>query len=211
MSRVRSQAGLDRRQRMLDLLLTVPGMVVMAPVLAGTAVLIRAKMGSPVMFAQERAGRDGALFTLYKFRTMTASVSGDFKPQDDALRLTPLGAALRRLSLDELPQVWNVLRGEMSLVGPRPLPAVYVDRYTETHRRRLEVRPGITGLAQVSGRNAIGWDEKFAIDVEYVDSRSVRLDLSILRRTILAVLRREGVSAEGEVTATEFMGRGVRP
>ncbi len=163
-------------------------------------------MGGPVLFRQERAGRDGVPFTLLKFRTMTVNESNDFDPSDDGARITSLGRRLRSLSLDELPQVWNVLSGDMALVGPRPLPVAYVDRYDEGDRRRLDVRPGITGLAQVSGRNSLTWDEKFSADVDYVDHRSVFLDLWILWRTALTVVRRDGIAASGQATMLEFLG-----
>jgi lipopolysaccharide/colanic/teichoic acid biosynthesis glycosyltransferase len=181
-------------------------LVVAAPVLAAIAVAVRITMGAPVLFRQERAGKDGVPFTLVKFRTMTVRSGDSFDPSDDGIRLTPLGRRLRALSLDELPQLWNVVRGDMALVGPRPLPMVYVDRYDDRQRRRLEVRPGITGLAQVSGRNAISWDEKFDLDVDYVDRRSARLDLQILWRTLAAVVRRDGIAADGQDTMTEFLG-----
>ena len=174
--------------------------------LAATALAIRVQMGAPVLFRQERAGMDGVPFTLVKFRTMTVREGDSFDPSEDGVRLTPLGRRLRRLSLDELPQVWNVLRGDMALVGPRPLPTVYVERYDERQRGRLAVRPGITGLAQVSGRNAISWEDKLEVDVEYVERRSVSLDLQILWRTVAAVLRREGIAADGQETMTEFLG-----
>jgi lipopolysaccharide/colanic/teichoic acid biosynthesis glycosyltransferase len=190
----------------LDLALAVPGSLVALPVLACTALAIRVKLGSPVLFRQERAGRDGRPFVLVKFRTMTVRAGNSFDPTDDAARLTPLGAQLRRMSLDELPQLWNVLRGEMGLVGPRPLPTVYVARYTAVQRRRLLVRPGITGLAQVSGRNSLSWEDKFALDVRYVERRSLRLDLVILWRTATAVLRRDGIASTGSATMSEFQG-----
>ncbi len=199
----------DRRRRVLDLLLTVPGTLLASPLLIGTAALVRVKMGSPVLFRQERAGRDGVPFTLVKFRTMAVRATHEFDPSDDASRIIPMGALLRSLSLDELPQLWNVLRGDMSLVGPRPLPTEYVDRYTRAQRRRLEVRPGMTGLAQVSGRNGLSWEERFALDVEYVETRTVMGDLRILRRTFVSVLRREGISAAGTTTMTEFQGGSV--
>jgi lipopolysaccharide/colanic/teichoic acid biosynthesis glycosyltransferase len=191
----------------MDLALTLPGLVVASPVLAVTAAIVRARMGAPVLFRQERAGRDGGPFTLIKFRTMTVSLVGGLDAERDAERLTPIGSRLRGLSLDELPQLWNVIRGDMALVGPRPLPTVYVDRYSAEQRHRLDVRPGITGLAQVSGRNALTWDEKFALDLDYVAHRSVLLDARILWRTLLGLARRQGISAEGHATMPEFLGR----
>jgi lipopolysaccharide/colanic/teichoic acid biosynthesis glycosyltransferase len=160
-------------------------------------------MGSPVLFRQERPGLDARPFTLVKFRTMRAASS---TPADDARRLTSLGAWLRATSLDELPTLWCVLKGDMSLVGPRPLLMEYLDRYTPEQARRHEVRPGVTGLAQVSGRNRISWEAKFALDLEYVEQRSLRLDLWILARTCRQVLRREGIAADGSVTMPEFRG-----
>jgi lipopolysaccharide/colanic/teichoic acid biosynthesis glycosyltransferase len=164
-------------------------------------------MGSPVLFSQERAGRDGVPFVLLKLRTMSNVDPGEAAANDDEARLTPFGARLRAWSLDELPQLWNVLRGDMALVGPRPLPLVYVDRYSPRERRRLEVRPGISGLAQVSGRNELTWDEKFALDVDYVTRRSLALDVRILWRTVTTLLRRKGISAPGHATMPEFLGR----
>ncbi|UWZ40157.1 sugar transferase [Dactylosporangium roseum] len=181
--------------------------VVLAPVIAGTAVFVRLTMGSPVLFRQERAGRHGAPFTMVKFRSMTVhDDSGGPDPRHDGARLTPAGRFLRASSLDELPALWNVLRGEMSLVGPRPLPVAYLDRYTPDQRRRHDVRPGITGLAQVRGRNTLSWEQKFAYDLEYVQRRGLALDLRILAATAGAVLRRDGIAEAGVATAREFQG-----
>jgi sugar transferase EpsL len=163
---------------------------------------VRVTMGSPVLFRHTRTGLRGRLFTLFKFRTMRPGAPGEA----DATRLTAVGRLVRSLSLDELPQLWNVLRGDMSLVGPRPLLPEYLDRYTPEQARRHEVRPGITGWAQVNGRNALIWPEKFALDVWYVDHRSVGLDARIMLRTIGAVVGRAGVSAPGAATMPEFMG-----
>jgi lipopolysaccharide/colanic/teichoic acid biosynthesis glycosyltransferase len=161
-------------------------------------------MGSPVLFRQRRAGRGGVPFTVLKLRTMlTPEQAGTV---DDAARLTPLGRTLRSFSLDELPQLVNVIAGEMSLVGPRPLPLAYVPRYSPAQRRRLDVRPGVTGLAQVTGRNSLSWDERFALDVEYVERHDVWLDLRLLWRTVGQVLRRDGIAAEGHATMHEFLG-----
>ena len=170
------------------------------PILALTAVAVRLAMGAPVLFRQERAGLRCRPFVMYKFRTMREG------PGDDAERLTRFGRLLRKTSLDELPELWNVLRGEMSLVGPRPLPVRYLGRYTEEQNRRHEVLPGITGLAQVNGRNALAWEEKFRYDVAYVDSRSLALDLKILLATVWQVLVPRNVSHEGEATMSEFKG-----
>ena len=166
-------------------------------------------MGRPVLFRQLRTGRNGALFTLVKFRTMRTAAPGEGIDQD-AQRLTALGRFLRATSLDELPTFWNVLRGDLSLVGPRPLLPQYLDRYTERQARRLEVKPGVTGWCQVNGRNSLSWEEKFELDVWYVDHASLRLDLRILLLTVRQVLRREGVAAAGSATMPEFLG-GERP
>jgi len=170
--------------------------------------LIAAKLGRPVLFKQERPGKDGKAFTLYKFRTMTDALdaNGDLLP--DADRLTPFGNKLRSSSLDELPELLNILKGEMSFIGPRPLLVRYMSRYNSEQARRHEVRPGLTGWAQINGRNAISWEEKFRCDVWYVDHVTAVLDLKIFFKTIMAVLRREGISAEGEATMEEFMGSG---
>jgi lipopolysaccharide/colanic/teichoic acid biosynthesis glycosyltransferase len=188
--------------RLLDLAGAGAAALLLAPVIAATAVYVRLRLGGPVLFHQERTGRHGRPFTLVKFRSMRDG------PGPDAERLTPAGRFLRASSLDELPALWNVLRGEMSLVGPRPLPVGYLDRYTDEQHHRHDVRPGITGLAQIRGRNALSWDEKFAYDLEYVRRRSLGLDLRILARTVRTVLRRDGITAAGAATAHEF--RGVR-
>ena len=194
-----------RSKRALDLALSIPAFVLSLPVQALVGVLVLTRMGRPVLFRQVRPGLGGIPFSMYKVRTM--------RPLDptrgwmtDAERLTPLGRRLRALSLDELPSLWNVIRGDMSLVGPRPLLVRYLDRYTPEQARRHEVRPGLTGLAQVSGRNALSWDERLRFDVEYVMSQSLWLDLRILRDTVRSVLRREGIAAEGEATMGEFLG-----
>jgi lipopolysaccharide/colanic/teichoic acid biosynthesis glycosyltransferase len=187
--------------------LGVPLLVVVSPVLAVVSFAIIVSFGRPVVFTQARPGKDSRIFRLYKFRTMTDArdASGELLP--DEVRLTRFGRFLRSTSLDELPELWNVLKGDMSLVGPRPLLVEYLDRYTAEQARRHEVRPGITGLAQVSGRNAISWEERLALDVWYVDNRSLWLDLKILAMTVWKVVRREGVSSEGHVTMPEFMGQ----
>lgn len=193
----------DALKRALDVLSAGVGLVVLSPVIAVTAVLVAVKLGRPVIFAQPRPGKDGRVFTLYKFRSMR-SVDEARGWVSDEQRLTSFGKKLRSTSLDELPSLWNVCRGDMSVVGPRPLLVEYLDRYTPAQARRHEVRPGITGLAQASGRNAIGWDEKFALDVEYVDRRSFALDVRILRATVRSVIMREGISQEGQATMTKF-------
>jgi sugar transferase EpsL len=190
----------DAVKRAIDVVGAAAGLVVTAPLLAVLAVAVRLRLGSPVLFRQERLGRGERPFHVVKLRTMTDERGPDGELLPDADRLTPFGRRLRASSLDELPELLNVLRGEMSLVGPRPLPAAYRDRYTPTERRRHEVRPGITGWAQVNGRNAVGWDERLALDVWYVDHHTTWLDLRILARTVGAVLARSGISAQGEAT-----------
>ena len=181
-------------------------LVTLSPVLLGVALAVRVRLGSPVLFRQTRPGLGGRPFEMVKFRTMTDAQDAEGQLLPDADRLTPFGRFLRSSSLDELPELWNVLKGDMSLVGPRPLLMRYLDRYTPEQARRHEVRPGITGLAQTSGRNALSWDDKFALDVWYVDHQSLGLDLKILARTVLKVIRRDGISAAGEATMSEFGG-----
>ena len=190
----------------LDRAAAAAALVVLSPVTGGVALVVARKLGRPVLFRQTRPGLHGAPFEMVKFRTMTDArdASGALLP--DAERLTPFGRFLRSSSLDELPELWNVLRGEMSLVGPRPLLMRYLDRFTPEQARRHDVRPGITGLAQVSGRNAISWDDKFGLDVQYVERCSPRLDAWILWTTVVRVLRRDGISAAGEATMPEFYG-----
>lgn len=197
-------------KRGLDVAVSAVGLVAAAPVMAVTAVAVAKNLGRPVLFIQERPGKGGAIFRLRKFRSMKdpSMLSG---PVTDADRLTPFGRALRSTSLDELPSLWNVLRGEMSLVGPRPLLPEYLELYSARQARRHEVRPGITGLAQVSGRNAIDWDAKLELDARYVETMSFALDVRILWQTVRAVLVREGVSAEGEATTTRFTGSAFSP
>jgi lipopolysaccharide/colanic/teichoic acid biosynthesis glycosyltransferase len=193
-------------KRAIDVVGAGVGLVVTAPFLAGVALAVRKDLGSPVLFQQERAGKDGDLFTLWKFRTMRDAVDEHGQPRPDGERLTPLGRLLRAASLDELPQLINVLRGEMSLVGPRPLLPRYLPRYSREQARRHEVKPGITGWAQVRGRNALSWNDKLALDVWYVDHQSLWLDAQILWETVAKVLKRSGVSAAGEATMSEFWG-----
>lgn len=195
----------DGVKRAIDVVVSVVALVVTSPAQLVVAILLRGKLGRPVLFRQQRPGRAGRPFTMIKFRTML-DVDEEHGLVTDADRLTPFGAALRSTSLDELPTLWNVLRGDMSLVGPRPLLVQYLERYTPEQARRHEVRPGITGLAQVSGRNLMSWEEKFAADVDYVDRRSLGLDTRILLRTLLAVIRRDGIAADGDVTMPEFTG-----
>jgi lipopolysaccharide/colanic/teichoic acid biosynthesis glycosyltransferase len=196
----------DAVKRALDVVGATAGLIVSSPVQVVLAVVVAARLGRPVLFRQARPGLGGRTFTLVKFRTMTA-IDPARGRISDADRLGQLGRALRASSLDELPTLVNVIRGDMSIVGPRPLLPAYLDRYTPQQARRHEVRPGVTGLAQVSGRNAISWEQKFELDVQYVDERSLRLDARILWRTFTTVVGRRGVSAEGEATTTEFLGR----
>jgi lipopolysaccharide/colanic/teichoic acid biosynthesis glycosyltransferase len=197
-------------KRLFDILFSAAALLLLWPVLALVALLVGWKLGSPVFFRQRRPGLHGRPFEMIKFRTMSDArdVSGHLLP--DELRLGRFGRFLRSSSLDELPELLNVLRGDMSLVGPRPLLMQYLDRYTPEQRRRHDVRPGITGWAQVNGRNAIGWEEKLALDVWYVDHRSFLLDLRILMMTFLRLFRPAGISAEGSATMPEFMGTTVR-
>ena len=193
-------------KRPLDFLLALIAVVLLSPVLLVTAVLVRLKLGSPVLFRQERPGRYGRIFRLIKFRTMTDARSADGTLLPDADRLTPFGRKLRATSLDELPELFNVLRGDMSLVGPRPLLVRYLPRYNAHQARRHEVRPGFTGLAQVHGRNAISWEERFDWDVKYVDHVTFLGDWKIIFQTVKTVLKHEGISSDTSATMEEFMG-----
>lgn len=193
-------------KRFFDVVLSACGLVVLSPVLLVVALLVRIKLGSPVIFRQARPGKDERIFQLCKFRTMTdqRDENGDLLP--DALRLTKFGKLLRSTSLDELPELWNILKGDMSLVGPRPLLVKYLPLYSEEQRRRHEVRPGLTGLAQVRGRNAVSWEERFALDVAYVEHVTLKTDLWILWKTVAIVCKREGIQGENSVTMEEFHG-----
>ena len=202
--------GYDLTKRALDVVLASILLFLSLPVQAVIAVLIRLKLGPPILFRQNRPGLHGEVFELTKFRTMR-SARTDGAAETDADRLTPFGRRLRSLSLDELPTLLNVIRGDMSLVGPRPLMTAYLDRYSPHQARRHDVRPGITGLAQVSGRNSLTWEEKFDLDVEYVENRGLLVDLVILVRTVGAVLSRSGISSEGEATTPEFKGNDSSP
>jgi len=194
------------RKRLFDLVLTVPALVVFSPVMAVTALAIWLLEGRPILFRQQRPGLGGKIFTVIKFRTMRSETSPDGRLLPDAARLSRLGRLLRATSLDELPELWNILRGEMSLVGPRPLLVAYLERYSPQQVRRHDVLPGLTGWAQINGRNTVSWDEKFRLDVWYVDHWSLRLDLKILWLTVWKVLKREGINQPGSDTAEEFMG-----
>jgi len=193
-------------KRLFDLAATIPLLLILSPLLLIVAILVRVKLGAPILFRQKRPGLHGKPFLMFKFRTMTDARDKRGNLLSDAERLTPFGRFLRSTSLDELPELFNVLKGEMSLIGPRPLLMQYLDRYTPEQMRRHEARPGITGWAQINGRNAITWEEKFALDVWYVDNFSFFLDLKILLLTVFKILKREGVTQVGHVTMSEFSG-----
>ena len=193
-------------KRPQDFLCALLATIVFSPVLLIVACLVRVKLGKPILFTQDRPGRNGKIFKLYKFRTMLPPKDGVIDPKQDAARLTPFGKKLRSTSLDELPELFNILKGDMAVVGPRPLLVRYLDRYTPHQARRHEVRPGFTGLAQVNGRNSISWEEKFDWDVKYVDHITFLGDWKIIFDTIKTVLKREGIGAAGEATMEEFMG-----
>ncbi|MEL6909099.1 MAG: sugar transferase [Cyanobacteria bacterium J06629_2] len=190
----------------VDRLLAAIALILLSPFIAVLAIAIYFQMGSPIIFSQPRGGRDNSVFTFYKFRTMTDERDSDGKLLPDMERLTPLGEFLRQTSLDELPQLWNVLRGEMSFIGPRPFVAKYLDRYTPDQARRHAVNPGITGWAQINGRNSISWEEKFELDLWYIDRWSLGLDLKILVLTVVKIVSKEGVDEDQNTTSTEFMG-----
>jgi lipopolysaccharide/colanic/teichoic acid biosynthesis glycosyltransferase len=196
-------------KRILDLSLAIPGVILLSPLLGIIALLVRIYHGRPVLFKQLRPGLGEKPFTLYKFRTMTGARDSQGQLLPDEVRLTPFGRFLRSSSLDELPELFNVLRGEMSLVGPRPLLMQYLERYSPEQARRHKTLPGITGWAQVNGRNALSWQDKFRLDVWYVDHRSVRLDLKILLLTLWKAVLREGIDQPGYISAEEFMGNGM--
>ena len=194
-------------KRLFDLLVVLFAAPFWVPLVAVLAGLVRVKLGTPVFFRQKRPGQGGRIFELVKFRTMTDARDADGRLLPDAVRLTGFGKWLRATSLDELPELWNVLRGDMSLVGPRPLLMEYLPRYSNEQARRHEVRPGITGWAQINGRNAVSWEDKFKMDVWYVDNRSAFLDIKILAMTVIKVFRRDGISADGDATMPKFEGR----
>ncbi|MBQ6505204.1 MAG: sugar transferase [Flexilinea sp.] len=202
------QKGAFFIKRLFDIIVSAVGLVLLSPLLVLLAALVRINLGSPIFFRQERPGLHEKIFRLYKFRSMKDAVDRNGKELPDAERLSKFGALLRSSSLDELPELFNVLKGEMSLVGPRPLLVKYLPLYNEEQHRRHEVLPGITGWAQVNGRNAISWEEKFRLDVWYVDHWSPWLDLKILFMTVKKVFIREGISAENQVTMEEFKGNG---
>ena len=193
-------------KRLFDFLLSFFGLLLLSPVIGVLAWQIRRKLGAPVLFRQARPGLHGKPFQMVKFRTMRDAIGPDGQPLPDSERMTPFGSFLRSASLDELPELWNVLKGDMSLVGPRPLLMEYLPLYSPEQARRHEVRPGVTGWAQINGRNALSWEEKFRLDVWYVDNQSLWLDLKILALTVKKVFVREGISAAGEATAAKFTG-----
>lgn len=193
-------------KRTVDLFFALLFLVLLGPVMLIVALLIRIKLGSPILFRQMRSGKDGKLFEMFKFRSMAHECDEEGNLLPDGIRLTSFGKRLRSTSLDELPALWNVIRGDMSLVGPRPLLMEYLPLYSDGQKRRHDVRPGITGWAQVNGRNAISWEEKFKLDVWYVDNQNLWLDIKILVVTVRKVFVREGVSAEGEATMPKFTG-----
>lgn len=193
-------------KRLFDIVASSLGLLLLFPIIAIVAWQVRRKLGSPVLFRQVRPGLNGKPFEMIKFRTMRDAVDTAGNPLPDSERMTPFGSFLRSSSLDELPELWNVLKGDMSLVGPRPLLMEYLPLYSTEQYRRHEVRPGVTGWAQVNGRNALSWDEKFKLDVWYVENRSILLDLIIIFLTFKKVVVRDGISADGEVTMTKFKG-----
>jgi lipopolysaccharide/colanic/teichoic acid biosynthesis glycosyltransferase len=203
--------GVPKSKRLMDLALTLPGGLLISPLLALIALAVRLAQGSPVLFRQIRPGYRAQPIAVYKFRTMREAHDAEGRPLPDAERLTRLGRFLRSFSLDELPELWNVVRGEMSLVGPRPLLKRYLERYTPEQARRHEVLPGMTGWAQVNGRNATTWEDKFRLDVWYVDHWSLPLDVRILLITLWKVVKREGISQPGQATSEEFMGTSPEP
>ena len=193
-------------KRLFDIIAATTALVILSPVYAITAYKVSKNFGSPILFRQTRPGLDGKPFEMIKFRSMGNAIDKEGNLLEDSKRLTPFGKALRNSSLDELPELWNVLKGDMSLVGPRPLLMEYLPLYSDEQARRHQVRPGITGYAQVNGRNAIGWDEKFKLDTWYVDNQSLWLDIKILFKTVKKVIVKDGISADGEATMSKFTG-----
>lgn len=207
MEQVRKKGLYERFfKRPLDFLLALCAIIVLSPILLIVGILVRVKLGSPVIFKQSRPGLNERIFTLYKFRTMTDKKDENGELLPDEIRLTKFGEWLRSTSLDELPELWNILKGDMSIVGPRPLLVEYLGRYNEQQKRRHEVRPGLTGYAQVNGRNSISWEEKFKLDVQYVDIITFLGDIKIICETVRAVCKRDGINSETSVTMEEFKG-----
>lgn len=196
-------------KRTIDLTVSAMALLILSPLMTVVALAVRLVLGAPVLFVQERPGRGGKIFKLYKFRSMQNANGADGQPLADHERMSSFGNLLRKLSLDELPQLWNVLKGDMSLVGPRPLLVDYLDRYTPEQARRHKVRPGITGLAQISGRNDLPWEERFRLDVHYVDNQSVALDLEIMMKTALKLIRLEGINQQGQAIGSEMFKGGA--
>lgn len=193
-------------KRILDIISSLLAIIILSPLLAVTAVLVKTKLGSPVLFKQERPGKDEKIFTLIKFRTMTDERDENGELLPDEVRLTKFGKFLRSTSIDELPELFNILKGDMSVIGPRPLLVEYIPRYNEHQHRRHEVRPGLSGWAQVNGRNTVSWEDKFDMDVHYVDNYSFAMDVKILFMTVLNVIKKEGISSETSATMEVFMG-----
>ncbi len=193
-------------KRILDILICIIGLIFISPILLLVALLVKIKLGSPIIFKQERPGLHGEIFKLYKFRTMTNEKNDSGELLNDEVRLTEFGKKLRASSLDELPEIFNIIIGDMSIVGPRPLMVKYLPLYSEKQKRRHDVRPGLTGLAQTSGRNAITWTERFNKDIEYVDNISLKLDMYIFFKTIYYVLKREGINSDTSATMEDFTG-----
>lgn len=193
-------------KRLLDILISLIAIVILGPVLIIVAILVRTKLGSPVIFHQDRPGLNEKIFRLYKFRSMTDEKDAEGNLLPDEIRLTKFGKLLRATSLDELPELWNILKGDMSLIGPRPLLVRYLPRYSEEQRHRHDVRPGLTGLAQVNGRNAITWEKKFEYDLQYINELSFRMDVKILFKTVKKVFERADINSETSATMEEFMG-----
>ena len=193
-------------KRILDIISSLLAIIILSPLIAVTAVLVKTKLGSPVLFKQERPGKDEKIFTLMKFRTMTDERDENGELLPDEVRLTKFGKFLRSTSIDELPELFNILKGDMSVIGPRPLLVEYIPRYNEHQHRRHEVRPGLSGWAQVNGRNTVSWEDKFDMDVHYVDNYSFAMDVKILFMTVLNVLKKEGISSETSATMEVFMG-----
>lgn len=193
-------------KRILDIISSLLAIIILSPLLAATAVLVKTKLGSPVLFKQERPGKDEKIFTLMKFRTMTDERDENGELLPDEVRLTKFGKFLRSTSIDELPELFNILKGDMSVIGPRPLLVKYLPRYNEHQHRRHEVRPGLSGWAQVNGRNTVSWEDKFNMDVHYVDNYSFAMDVKILFMTVLNVLKKEGISSQTSATMEVFMG-----